>query len=84
MNSFYVICDRATAELSRRAKIYETVIEHFAVLFVEKLLLEIKKKATQKLKETYKDDIESSNFEDMNGTTCDAPLINPLWTILRL
>ncbi|GFU28839.1 uncharacterized protein NPIL_502171 [Nephila pilipes] len=63
VNSFYVICDRTSAELSRRAGIYETVIEHFFVFFDDRLP-EIKMKAVQKLKDIYKDDIESFNFED--------------------
>ncbi|GFU26907.1 zinc finger MYM-type protein 1 [Nephila pilipes] len=63
VNSFYVICDRTSAELSRRSGIYETVIEHFFVFFDERLP-EIKKKAVQKLKGIYKDDIESFNFDD--------------------
>ncbi|GFT89950.1 DUF5641 domain-containing protein, partial [Nephila pilipes] len=52
-----------SAELSRRAGIYETVIEYFFVFFDERLP-EIKKKAIQKLKDIYKDDIESFNFDD--------------------
>ncbi|GFU38391.1 dimer_Tnp_hAT domain-containing protein [Nephila pilipes] len=63
VNSFYVICDRTSAELSRRAGIYETIIEHFFVFFDERLP-EIKKKAVQKLKDIYKDDIELFNYDD--------------------
>ncbi|GFT50984.1 hypothetical protein NPIL_95511, partial [Nephila pilipes] len=52
-----------SAELSRRAGIYETVIDYIFIFFDERLP-EIKKKAVQKLKDIYKDDIESFNFDD--------------------
>ncbi|GFU26619.1 zinc finger MYM-type protein 1 [Nephila pilipes] len=63
VNSFYVKCDTTSAELCRRVGIYETVIDNFFVFFDERLP-EIKKKAVQKLKDIYKDDIESFSFDD--------------------